>query len=49
MNAYCDQGHPEHDPRVGCGPCQDEEDAGMGERTYALPTAELIFRQWVRS
>lgn len=36
-SAYCDQGHPPHDPTFGCGPCADEQDAGMGARIYALP------------
>ena len=31
---YCDQGHPAHDPFVGCGPCRDEEAAGGGPRPY---------------
>ena len=33
--AYCDQGHPGHDHALGCGPCRDEETAGLGERAYA--------------
>ena len=35
---YCDQGHPEHDAERGCGPCGDEQDAGLGVRPYAEPT-----------
>lgn len=34
---YCDQGHPAHDGTLGCGPCRDERDAGLGERRYARP------------
>lgn len=36
---YCDQGHPEHDATYGCGPCQDERDAGYGERPDAEPAS----------
>ena len=37
-SAYCDQGHPEHSSRIGCGPCRDEEDAGYGPRPFAEPS-----------
>lgn len=37
-SAYCDQGHPAHNATFGCGPCQDERDAGLGERAYAQAT-----------
>lgn len=31
---FCDQGHPAHNARTGCGPCRDEELAGGGRRHY---------------
>lgn len=37
MQAYCDQGHGGHDPEHGCGPCVDEQLAGLGDRPYAMP------------
>jgi len=37
MLYFCNEGHPPHDPAVGCGPCLDEQLAGYGDRPDALP------------
>lgn len=45
MTTYCDQGHPAHDAELGCGPCREEELAGLGERPYGLPEAARLYAQ----
>lgn len=37
---YCSEGHPAHDPLMGCGPCRDEELAGYGPRPYGMPSKD---------
>lgn len=37
---YCNQGHPAHDPKWGCGPCQDEQ-AAFNDKPWGEQQAQV--------